>query len=314
MSAQVASAIQPVDLRIGIKQSEVYAAFEPSMGGASAAAACGAVPGLGILLAAACGGALGAVDATVNASRAKTADEIVRPLKDETVDAKFDQLLTDAIGKSLQGIPKFQVSGTTLTKTVDPKAYEETFRASTASAVMFVNVDYHVSPDFSTLQVTARGLVYPRSSAARTAAGLAAELPAPGKDPVLAPNTAAYHVDVAYHAKLPVQATAPADYVAAWKADNARLLRAGMNDGAAQVGRLLAEDLQRAPDSQRTVIRKAEPAKGLPGDLLAESNGGQLMLMPGGMLVFKTTLSKDAGTASAAVPTATSAAGTVAAQ
>ncbi len=312
MSAQVAAAIQPVDLRIGIKQSEVYAAYEPSMGGASAAAACGAVPGLGILLAAACGGAMGAVDATVNASRAKAADEMVRPLKDETVDAKFDQILTEAIGNSLQGAPKLRFSGVALTKTVDDKAYEETFRASTSAAVMFVNVDYHVSRDFSTLEMTARGLVFPRSAAARTAAGLAPELPAPGKDPVLPLKSAAYRLDVAYHAKLPVTANAPADYVALWKADHARLLRAALNDGALQLGRLLAEDVQRAPDSERTVLRKAD-GKALPGDLLAESDGGQLLRMPTGVLMFKTTLSKDAAAttdaASTPKPTTTSSAG-----
>jgi len=230
------------------------------------------------------------------------------------VDAKFDQVFSDAIGKSLRGIPKFQFSGTTLTKTVDGKAYEETFRASTASAVMFVNVDYHLSTDFSTLEVSARGLVYPRSAGARTASGLAAELPAAGKDPVLALNAAAYRLDLGYRGKLPDQAASPADYVAAWKADNARMLRAGVSDAAAQIGRLLAEDMQRAPDSQRTVIRKAEPAKGLPGDLLAESNGSQLLLLPSGGLQFRTTLSKDAGAASAAAPAATSATGTVAAQ
>jgi hypothetical protein len=300
LSPEVVAAIQPVDLRIGIKQPEIYAAFDPSTGGAGAAAACGAIPGLGILLAAACGGALGAVDASVNASRAKTADELVRPLKDATVDTRFDQVFSAAITKSLQGVPKMQFSGITLTKEVDGKAYEETFRASTSAAVMFVNVDYHVSPDFSTLEVSARGLVFPRSATARTAAKLAPELPAPGKEPVLALGNAAYRVDVAYHAKLPVQAAAPADYVSVWKADNAQLLRAGLNEGAAQVGRLLAEDLQRVPGAERPVLGKADAGKGIKADLLAESNGGQLMRLPTGVLLFKTTLAKPVAAASTA--------------
>src|ERR1700712_3763728 len=70
LSPTVAAAIQPVELHVGIKQPELYAEFEHS-NVAAGAAACGAVPGIGILLAAACGGAMGAVDSSVNAERAK---------------------------------------------------------------------------------------------------------------------------------------------------------------------------------------------------------------------------------------------------
>jgi len=115
---EVLSALQPVEVKVGINQPELYAAFVRSTAGASGAAACAAVPGFGILLAAACGGAFGAVDASVNAARAKAAEESVRPLKDELVDVSFDQLMRESITQSLQTVPGMQLESVAITKTV----------------------------------------------------------------------------------------------------------------------------------------------------------------------------------------------------
>ncbi|WP_198087680.1 hypothetical protein [Variovorax sp. E3] len=49
---EVLGALQPVEVKVGVTQTELYAAFVRSTAAASGAAACGAVPGLGILLAA----------------------------------------------------------------------------------------------------------------------------------------------------------------------------------------------------------------------------------------------------------------------
>jgi hypothetical protein len=179
---------------------------------------------------------------------------------------------------------------------------------------MFVNVDYHVSKDFSTLEVSARGIVYPRSAAARSAAGLPAALPSEPKDPVLALKNSAYRVNVFYHAKLPVQAKSPSEYVAAWKADGARLLRSGLHDGTAQVGRLLAEDLQRVPGAERAGLAKVDAENGLKADLIAESNGGRLLRYPDGSLHFKTTATASAVIAAPLKSTATTSAGGTAVQ
>lgn len=318
LSRNVAPAIQPVELKIGVSQPELYADFELSRAGQTAGAACGAVPGLGILLAAACGGIAGAMDASINASRAKAADETIRPLKDEIVDLKFDQLMSESVSKSLRVVPGMQLADVAVTKTVNDKAYEESFRASTSNAVMFVNVDYHLSKDFSTLQVLARGLVYPRSATARTAAGLSAVLPAvnsppapnsvssaeePMEEPVLSLKNTVYRASVIYQTKLPIKAEAAPDYIAAWKADGARLLRAGLQDGITQVSRLLSEDLQRAPEAARPVLAKVDLESNVKADLLAESHGGKLFRLPDGSLRFNTTVFTNAASAATAEPT-----------
>ena len=287
LNADVAVAIQPVDVKLGIPQPELYAAFQRSNAGAAAAAGCGAVPGIGILLAAACGGTMGAIDASVNAARAKTADEIVRPLKDEIVDIKYDQVMNDALNKSLQDVPGMQIAGIAVSKTVTPKVYEELYRASTSNSVMFVNIDYHLSIDFSTLEVSARGLLYPRSAAARKAAGLSAELPNANDDPVLALKNSAYRMNFFYQVKLPKPAATGADNVANWKADGGRLLRNGLQDGSAQIARLMADDLQRRPGTTRPAVSKVDIGNGIMADLISQTSDGKLIRYADGSLHYE---------------------------
>jgi hypothetical protein len=300
----MAVAIQPVEVKIGIAQPELYAAFQHSTAGVAAAASCGAVPGIGILLAAACGGTMGAIDANVNASRAKAADEIVRPLKDEIVDVKFDQIMTESLTKSLQDIPGMQLSNVAVTKTVNAKKYEELYRASTANSVMFVNIDYHISMDFSTLEVSARGLLYPRSATARKAAALSAEIPNPADEPVLGLKNAAYRMNFIYQVKLPKQAATGADNVAIWKADGARLLKSGLQDGSAQISRLMAEDLQRRPGTTLPTVAKVDIANGIKADLISETATGKLIRYPDGSLHYEAVAAAPSQVSQAAGATA----------
>lgn len=285
MTKDVAAAVQPVEVKIGIKQPELYADFEPSTAGQVAAATCGAIPGLGILLAAACGGVAGAVDASVNAERAKTADEIVRPLKDEVVDVKFDDMMSAALEQALRGVPGMKVSALAVTKTVEPKAYEESFRASTSNGVMFVNIDYRISRDFSTLEISASGQIYPRSAEARKVAGLPEVLPA-ANEPALGLQNSAYRSNVFYHLQVPEKAATPAGHVAEWKADGARLLHLGLKNGTAEVARLLAEDLQRTPAAKEESLPKVDVAPGITAEVLTERNGGKVLRYPDGSLHF----------------------------
>ncbi|MGM9488335.1 hypothetical protein [Ideonella sp. YS5] len=302
MPRNVAAAVQPVDVNVGIKQPELYAAYEISNAGQAAAAGCGAIPGIGILLAAACGGAAGAIDASVNASRAKAADETIRPLKDEIVDVQFDKAMNDAVADALKNVPGMSVASVVMTKNVDPKAYDAAFQASKSNGVMFVNVDYHISKDFSTLEISARGLLYPRSESARTAAGLPAAVPAEGQGALGLQHTA-YRANVFFHLTLPVKATEPADFIAAWKADNAKLLRTGLADGTTQVARLLAEDIQRLPGTTPASLGKSEAAPGITADVVAERDGGKLFRYPDGSMHFQVTASMPANATTAAAAT-----------
>jgi hypothetical protein len=296
LNNDVANAIQPIDIKIGIPHQELHAEIERSKGGQVAAASCGAIPGIGLLLAAACGGAAGAVDASVNSARAKAADETVRPLKDEIVDVNFNQIMTDSLNTSLQSVPGMQPTSMTVTNTVTADAYEEIYRASAANGVMFVNVDYYLTPDFSTLEMTVNANIFPRSAAARKAAKLSPELPSKDgngsdrtnqQEKLLASTNSAYHTVIFYDVKLPRKAETQAEYVAAWKTDGARKLRAGIADGIQQISRLLAEDLRRRfGDAERPALSKVEIGKGPMADVIAENENGKLLRFTNGTLHY----------------------------
>jgi uncharacterized UPF0146 family protein len=300
---EVLGALQPVEVKVGITQAELYAAFVRSNAAATGAAACGAVPGLGILLAAACGGAMGAVDASVNATRAKAAEESVRPLKDELVDVNFDQLMRESLTQSLQSVPNMQLADVAVTKTVTTEAYEKTFKGSTSNAVMFINLDYHLSPDFSTLEVSARGLIYPRGATARKAAKLPTALSATPSEPALALQNATYRSNIIYRAKHPASGDDATKNIAAWKADNARLLKVALLDGIAQSTALLASDLQSKHPIYAAATANVDTPLGLKANLVSQRNTGKLLRYPDGSLYFDAALANVAAAAPAAVAT-----------
>jgi hypothetical protein len=299
---EVLVALQPVEVNLGIRQPELYATFVRSNAGATGAAACGAVPGLGILLAAACGGAMGAVDASVNATRAKAAEESVRPLKDELVDLNFDQLMRESLAQELQAVPGVRLAdtGVTVTKTTTTEAYEKTFKASRSNAVMFVNLDYHLSTDFSTLEVSSRGLLYPRGTAAREAAKLPAALPTTSSEPVLALQNASYRSSIVYRAKHPAASDDATKNIAAWKADGARMLKLALQDAIAQSAALLAADLQGRHPVYASATAQVSVPPGLKANLVAQGSTGRLLRYPDGSLNFDAALASVAAAAPAA--------------
>jgi hypothetical protein len=287
LSPKLATAMQPVEVHIGVRQQELTADFDRS-NLAAGAAVCGAIPGIGILIAAACGGAMGAMDASVNAERAKAADEMVRPLKDAIVDVRMNEVFKDTISASMGTRSQMKFTPPALVQS-DDKGYEQTFRTSTSNAVMFMNMEYRMSSDFSQVEVSALGIVFARSPEARTAAGQSPQIPeqAQGRLPLA---DAAYRVGVMYRGALPVAGQAPADNILAWKAANARLLRAALEDGARQVARLVVEEMQRAPDAPRPVLARAQVAKGMEGDVIWQDGAAKLVLLPTGTLVYTTTV------------------------
>lgn len=301
---EVLTAVQPVEVNVGISQPELYAAFVPSTAGAKGAAACAAVPGFGILLAAACGGAMGAVDASVNATRAKAAEESVRPLKNEIVDLNFDQLMRESLAQSLGSVPGMQLASVAVTKTVNKDAYEKSFKASTSNAVMFINVDYHMSVDFSTLEISARGLIYPRGTTARAAVKQPAALTPAQGETLLEAKNAVYRSSIFYEMKLPAASDDTEKNIAAWKAGNAQMLKAALQDGIAQSGALLASDLQRKHAAYVAETAKVDVGNGLKANLVSQGNSGKLLRHPDGSLHFNAILvANAAATTTTTAPT-----------
>ncbi|MBC8724630.1 hypothetical protein F6X37_24480 [Paraburkholderia sp. 31.1] len=287
----VLTTMQPVEVRVGIAQPELYAAFVPSTTGLAAAATCGVIPGIGILLAAACGGALGAVDAGINASRAKSAEETIHPLKDQLVELNFDQQMRESILNALREAPEMQVERVEVTKDVKDQDYNELFIASQSGSVMFVTVDYHLSPDFSTFELSTRSLLFPRSSKARAAAKLQpiVQATAPDNGLAVAPKNSVYRASITYRAKLVTSGKDSTQNVAIWNDNNGRLLRASMHDGIAQMGRLVAESLQRKYEINGNDTQVKDD-NGIAASQVSMGNTGSLLRYPDGSLQFNANL------------------------
>ncbi|MCA8254359.1 hypothetical protein LGM89_13885 [Burkholderia sp. AU31624] len=283
--------MQPVEVQIGIAQAELYAAFIPSTAGVTAAATCGAIPGVGILLAAVCGGALGAVDATTDAIRAKAAEDTVGPLKDQLAELNFDQQMRKSVSRAFRREQDVQVARIELTKEVNDKAYNELYVASKSGSVMFVNVDYHLSPDYSALLLSTRSLLFPRSVEARALAKLppTVEATTPDNELAVAPKNAVYRASITYRAKLVSPSEDAARNVSAWNADDGRLLRAAMDDGIAQMGRLLTENLQRKHEINGSVT-EVTGDNGVLVSLIGKGDAGSLVRYPDGSLQFNANL------------------------
>lgn len=289
---EVVGGLQPIDVTVGIKQSELYADFVPSVAGQAAINGCLAVPGIGLLLAAACGGIGGAADASINAERAKVADETIRPVKDLLVDIKFDELMNTALSNELRAIPGVRIDNFAATKNVSPKAYEEAYRASTAKGVMFITVDYHLSRDFRELSVTASSALYPRELSEPN--GSTGDRRFATTESMLADSRAALRSKVSYQLRLPLPAkTTPEENVAAWRADGARAIRLGLQNATAELARLTAEDLQREPVSAKA-----------PRGTIGERNGGQVVRYRDGSTAFQLSTENLLSAAPAAAATA----------
>ncbi|MDR0225947.1 MAG: hypothetical protein LBI66_05965 [Burkholderiaceae bacterium] len=286
IQAETFTALQPVDVKIGIRQPELYANYVRSTAGTAGTAGCAAIPGLGVLLAAACGGAFGAMDASINAARAQEADEKVRPLKDLRVDTHFDQSMRNALVESMQATQAVRIADVVVTKTVTEKAYEDIFSASVSPSVMFVNIEYYLSPDFSMLELTSRSMLYPRSAAAKEAARLPTAPAADKPAPVLAQENASYRANFFYRARLPVASADTATNIEAWRADDGRLLRAALHHGIQQTSHVLREDLH-ARTTAASAATDIDLGNGQRGSLVFKSEAGMLARDAAGSLYFE---------------------------
>lgn len=293
LNADTAASYHPVEVRVVVNRPQLYGAFDtlrldtqtenPCLAGIET----GKVPDVSWD----CGPTTKMVAAKLTASRARKAEETIGPLQPKIADLDIAALLHEPIAEALRGMPNVKVSSVSLMRKPSAGALDEAYRASTAASVLFVYLDYHLTPDFSAFEVSASSLLYARSLAARTAAGLVntATVPADAL-PTLMPRNAIYRSMVVYQAKLPEQKDdSMGGWAGTWSADNGRQVRIAVQDARAQLPRMLAQELQRPADAKRTVLRKVDENEG-PGELIAESEGKRWVVLWDGSVWCKTTL------------------------
>lgn len=293
----------------GVKQNEIYAQIIPSTSGQAAAAGMAAIPGLGILLAGVAGAAGGAADAGINASRAKEAEIAVAPLRDGLTDFDFDAALRAELDRTLAG-SGLNAQPIEVVKQVEDKHYKELFDKSTSAAVLFVNTDYSMSPDFSAVVISTQGLVFARSPELRKASGLRSDEQA--LRGAIDVTKAIYRNSYVFESKLQSATTDKAQNIAAWQQDGR--VRAALEQGIREVGALVALDLQSAPepkvDHRRPQSQTKTPAapadeivvNGVRGRLLATNGTTRHVRLGDGTLKALAETSTAAAIAAPAAP------------
>lgn len=111
------------------------------------------------------GGLIGAlVDVAVDANRSKKAEAIITPLRDALVDFDVAESLRSALAAEM--IPESPLATKTVVSEVLLKPTALAAKAATCpgDAVLFISVDYRLSPDFSRLRVLAHASLHTRET------------------------------------------------------------------------------------------------------------------------------------------------------
>lgn len=178
-----------------------------------------------------------AIDGGVNASRSKDAEAAVRPLRDGLLGYTFEAQLAQELDRELGGLTWLGANPMTLSKKGEIGAKNAVVYASKAATVLLVHADYHMSPDFSKLIVTADTTLAPvppaeeRSSKKRAKSGPAEK------------SKALYYNTLTVEATLPATGTLEQNREK-WAAGG--LLLRSLQAQTAELARLVALDLQAA--------------------------------------------------------------------
>lgn len=287
----------------GVRQNELYAQIIPSQAGAAAAGAVAGIPGIGILLAGVVGGVAGAADAGINASRVKENEALVRPLRDTLTDYNFDEQLRQELDGALAANAGLKAAPVRVVKQVEDKHYQKLFEDSKAGAVLFVNTDYSLSPDFSTLTVSSAGLLFARDAALRKAAGHLNTRDA--MRGATKADKAIYRNSYVFESKLPAASTDKAQNIAAWQQPG--LLRGTLEHGLREMVALMALDLTAVPDAARA---KGETVtiNNVKAELIAKTETTQRLRFADGTLKATSQPVQQLAAPEAAVPAVTEAA------
>ena len=140
--------IKSMDSVVMVKQSEIGSDIVVS--NATGAMGGGLIPAL--------------IDAGVNSSRTKKAEEAIGPIRDKLIDYDFGAEVEKQLNTAFSGTTVSGLNNVKLMRAEDPKYRENTVKASGADAVMFIDTTYKISANFDAVLATANVRVFPVSA------------------------------------------------------------------------------------------------------------------------------------------------------
>ncbi|NMP32731.1 hypothetical protein HII17_14305 [Thalassotalea sp. M1531] len=139
--------INSTDIYVVLPQKEIVAEIDRS----SVAAAGGG----GLLLA--------LIDVAVENSRASTAEELIQPIKDSLIETSFNKLFLDALNEEFDAVNWMKIRDVKLISDITETTVEDHYKGTDAQTVTFINTNYSLSPDFSSLKAYANLSMLPKS-------------------------------------------------------------------------------------------------------------------------------------------------------
>jgi hypothetical protein len=207
---------QSTDVVVGIRQTEIIPMFYKSQ--ASNIMLGGLIPAL--------------IDAGVNQSRAKSAEEQIKPLRAALVGFDFDGIAQKWSEQALSSVTVLQALPVKFTKEVNPDKYVALMDTSPAQRVMYLNYDYVMNPDFTGVRVGLFAILKPK-----TLPGSATPAERMGLNDTL------FHKH--YVTEMYLQAP-PGDIsacISAWSADDGTMVKRGLEWGLSSIAKQLQKDL-----------------------------------------------------------------------
>lgn len=201
------------------------------------------------------GGLIGAIiSSSIDNAHLAKAEKTITPLRNALVDYDFDGPMLAAMQAQLPKVDWLHLTGMSLVKDTSDPNMGGLIAGASAPYTLVVMVDYHLSPDFDKLVVTAHAHLMPKPTATR--------------QPNAAPNSsnAIYDETVTYESTIPdgvvddMEDKAKADAQAGkqvgeklddeatgtlyWSQDGAAAAKTALTQGIADVSRLLAMAMQ----------------------------------------------------------------------
>lgn len=261
MPTEAQGNLQSADVVLGISQKEIRGQIHESN-----------------LTAAAGGGLLFAlIDAGVNQSRANSAERDISPVKDALLDFDFNKEMTAALAAEFEEVEWVNNERISVITEMTDANYDDHFRKSPSDAVMFVNLDYSLTPDFTKLMVNAQSMMFPKSAKLRALQqeiySDTTELNNPNKANRTLLANSLYRNTFSYVAVLSNPPNDKGEAAAVWAADNGALIKQRMSDGVVAIAKLIMSDAVKTRDKMQI---KARPGASTSESYAIDVNGSSL--------------------------------------
>ena len=223
LTMEAKSNIQSSEIILDLKQQELYAEIEKADSSAASAQ-------FGLL-----GALIGTVvDSTINSSRSETAETMVAPIRNSMVDYNFGQALEDTLAVELKSLSFLNIQHISQVHSQDSEESTKLIENSQADVVLTLNTVYYLTPNFRTLKIISNIKAHPNTDILKV---IVKKTDSNSDIPLL------YQNSFTYEYSLKTSTSTLDEAVNNWAENNGRLIRKAVNQGVAELAKMIAYDL-----------------------------------------------------------------------